>query len=138
MRLTRYLGPAVAISVGTILLIGGVRSHFSRRGPDDDPAVTGPGPGTGQLAASVAGAYLFLNQMMDRRTSGTTPRLVQSYLGGLLGLDGDTSSAIRVRLSAYRDHRVVHPGREPHRPAVRRPHLGAAYARRPADTMIGR
>ena len=93
MRLTRYLGPAVAISVGTILLIGGVATH-SRRGPDDDPAVTGPGTGTGQLAASVARAYLFLNQMMDRRTSGTTPRLVQSYLGGLLGLDGDTSSAI--------------------------------------------
>lgn len=93
MRLTHYLGPAVAISVGTILLIGGVATH-SRRGPDDDPAVTGSGTGTGQLAASVARAYLFLNQMMDRRTSGTTPRLVQSYLGGLLGLDGDTSSAI--------------------------------------------
>ena len=130
MRLTRYLGPAVAISVGTILLIGGVATH-SRRGPDDDPAVTGPGTGTGQLAASVARAYLFLNQMMDRRTSGTTPRLLQSYLGGLLGLDGDTSSAIRVRLSAYRDHRVVHPGRRPHRPAVRRPHLGAASRQAP-------
>ena len=32
--------------------------------------------------------------MMDRHTGGTTPRLVQSYRGGLLGLDGDTSSAI--------------------------------------------
>jgi hypothetical protein len=30
---------------------------------------------------------------MDRHTSGPTRRLVQSYQGGLLGLDGDTSSA---------------------------------------------
>jgi hypothetical protein len=56
--------------------------------------VTGPVTGTRQLAVSVARAYLFLNQMMDLRTAGATPRLVRSYLGGLLGLDGDTSSDI--------------------------------------------
>ena len=93
MRLTRYLGPAVAISVGAVLLIGAVATH-SRHGPDDDPVVTGAGTGTGQLAGSVARAYQFLNQMMDLHAGGTTPRLVQSYRGGLLGLDGNTSSDI--------------------------------------------
>ena len=93
MRLAPYLGPAVAISVGTLLLLGGVATH-SRQGPDDDPVVTGPVIATGQLAVSVARAYLFLNQMMDRRTGGTTPRLVQGYLGGLVGLNGNTSSDI--------------------------------------------
>ena len=94
MRLTRYLVPAVAISVGAVLLIGAVATHSHRGTDHDDPVVTGPGTGTGQLAGSVARAYLFLNQMMDRHAGGTTPRLVQSYLGGLLGLDGNTSSAV--------------------------------------------
>ena len=93
MRLTRYLVPAAAISVGAVLLIGTVATH-SRQGTDgDDPVAAGPGPAARQLAVSVARAYRFLNQMMDRHTGGTTPRLVQSYRGGLLGLDGDTSSA---------------------------------------------
>src|SRR5450755_3089176 len=99
MRLSRHHGLAVAISVGVALLMGGVlliglgaRSHPHTV---HDPVVTGPGIRAGRLAGSVARAYQFLNQMMDRHTSGpTTSRLVQSYLGGLLGLDGDTSSAI--------------------------------------------
>ncbi len=94
MRRTRYLALAVALSVGVIVLIGTVALHSRPSGDDDDPAVTGPGIGAGPLAVSVARAYQFLNQMMDRRTGGGTPRLVQSYLGGLLGLDGDTSSAV--------------------------------------------
>ena len=93
MRRTRYLGPAAAISVGAVFLLGCVATH-SRHGPDDDPVVTGAGAGTGQLAGSVARAYQFLNQMMDLHAGGTTPRLVQSYRGGLLGLDGNTSSDI--------------------------------------------
>jgi hypothetical protein len=104
MRLTRYLGLVVAVSAGVVLLIGTVATHSHRGTDDDDPVVTGPGIGTGQLAGSVARAYLFLNQMMDRHTGGITPRLVQSYLGGLLGLDGDTSSAIyddAVVIDAY-------------------------------------
>jgi hypothetical protein len=99
MRLSRHHGLAVAISVGVVLAMGGVlliglgaRSHPRTV---HDPVVTGPGIRAGRLAGSVARAYQFLNQMMDRHTSGpTTSRLVQSYLGGLLGLDGDTSSAI--------------------------------------------
>jgi hypothetical protein len=47
-----------------------------------------------QLPDSVARAYQFLDQMMDLRTSGPAPRLVQSYTGGLLGQQGDTSASI--------------------------------------------
>src|ERR1039458_8673458 len=93
MRLTRYLGLAVALSASVVLLIGLVATHSHPHTDDDDPVVTGPGIEAGQLAGSVARAFQFLNQMMDRQTRGTTPRLVQTYLGGLLGLDGDTSSA---------------------------------------------
>jgi hypothetical protein len=96
MRLTRHPGlviAVVAISAGVALLIGTVATR-SHRDPDNDPVVTGADIGTAQLAGSVTRAYQFLNQMMDRHTGGTTPRLVQSYSGGLLGLDGDTSSAI--------------------------------------------
>ena len=90
----RHLGQAIAAIVSVTLLIGIVVTH-SRPDPDaKDPVTTQPANRTGQRAGSVARAYEFLNQMMDRHTHGTTPRLVQSYLGGLLGLDGDTSSAI--------------------------------------------
>jgi hypothetical protein len=74
--------------------------------------VTGFGPGTGHDSAgaadvgggptarvsasrldhSVAGAYAFLNLMMDRYAAGSTPRLVQSFTGGVLGQQGFTSS----------------------------------------------
>ena len=97
MRLIRYLVPAVAISAGAVLLIGAVATHSHRgtgEGADGDPVVTGAGIGAGQLPGSVARGYQFLNQIMDRRAGGTTPRLVQSYRGGLLGLDGNTSSDI--------------------------------------------
>ena len=46
-----------------------------------------------QLPASLARAYQFLNQMMDIRTTGPAPRLVQSYTGGLLGQRGDTTAS---------------------------------------------
>jgi hypothetical protein len=42
----------------------------------------------------VPGAYQFLNQMMDMRATGTVPRLVQSYTGGVLGARDYTSSSI--------------------------------------------
>lgn len=38
-----------------------------------------------QLDRSVAGAYSFLASMMDRYAAGSTPRLVQSFTGGVLG-----------------------------------------------------
>jgi hypothetical protein len=40
-----------------------------------------PPPGR---ASSVADAYAYLDQMMDRYASGSTPRLVQSFSGGVL------------------------------------------------------
>jgi hypothetical protein len=45
-----------------------------------------------QLDRSVAGAYSFLNQMMDMYAAGTTPRLVQSFTGGVLGQRHFTAS----------------------------------------------
>ena len=94
MRTTSHLGQAIAASVGVAVLIGAVVACSHRGTDDDDPVVAGPVTGTGRQAVSVARAYQFLNLMMDRHTGGSTPRLVQSYLGGLLGLDGDTSSDI--------------------------------------------
>ncbi len=51
------------------------------------PATAGPAARVtvGQLDRSVAGAYSFLDQMMDRYAAGATPRLVQSFTGGVLG-----------------------------------------------------
>jgi hypothetical protein len=45
-----------------------------------------------QLDQSVAGAYSFLDQMMDRYASGSTPRLAASFTGGVLGRQHFTSS----------------------------------------------
>ena len=42
----------------------------------------------------MARAYQFLDQMMDLRTTGPARRLVQSYTGGLLGQQGDTSASV--------------------------------------------
>ena len=49
---------------------------------------------TSLRAGSVARAYQFLDQMMDLRTTGPARRLVQSYTGGLLGQQGDTSASV--------------------------------------------
>jgi hypothetical protein len=60
------------------------------------PGVAGGQPApvsTSQLDHSVARAYAFLNLMMDRYAAGSTPRLVQSFTGGVLGQQGFTSSA---------------------------------------------
>jgi hypothetical protein len=94
MRATSHLGQAIAACVGVAVLCGAVVACSHHGTDDDDPVVTGPATATGQRAESVARAYRFLNLMMDRHADGSTPRLVQSYLGGLLALDGDTSSDI--------------------------------------------
>ena len=60
------------------------------------PGVAGGQPApvsASQLDHSVAQAYAFLNLMMDRYAAGSTPRLVQSFTGGVLGQQGFTSSA---------------------------------------------
>ena len=48
---------------------------------------------TRPLPGGVARGYQFLDQMMDLRTSGPAWRLVQSYTGGLLGQQGDTTAS---------------------------------------------
>jgi len=57
-------------------------------------ATVGPGVATGASAAtpSVQNAFTFLDQMMDRYATGATPRLVQSFTGGVLGQGGFTDS----------------------------------------------
>jgi hypothetical protein len=56
-------------------------------------ATTATRPLARPLPDGVARAYQFLDQMMDLRTTGPAPRLVQSYTGGLLGQQGDTSAS---------------------------------------------
>ncbi len=59
-----------------------------------DQAAAGPAARVpaGQLRKSVANAYLFLNRMMDRYAAGSTPRLVPSFTGGILGRQRFTAS----------------------------------------------
>jgi hypothetical protein len=57
-----------------------------------------------QLSRSVAGAYTFLGQMMDKYAAGPVPRLVQSFAGGVLGRQGFTASQTyddAVMIDAY-------------------------------------
>jgi hypothetical protein len=57
-----------------------------------------------QLTTSVADAYEFLGQMMDKYAAGSVPRLVQSFTGGVLGRQGFMSSATyddAVMIDAY-------------------------------------
>ena len=99
---------ALAAMLATLLLVTGLAPALRLSGGG------GPGPGlrlaarlaaarlaarepaapplAPQLTDSLDQAYRFLNQMMDRYTSGPAPRLVQSYTGGLLGGQDDTSS----------------------------------------------
>src|SRR3984957_3426410 len=56
------------------------------------PAVASASPAAPASPASVAKAYTFLDQMMDLHATGTTPRLVQSFTGGVLGRQHFTDS----------------------------------------------
>lgn len=53
--------------------------------------VTGEGEASA-APTSLQNAYSFLNQMMDRYQTGSTPRLVQSFTGGILGAQDFTDS----------------------------------------------
>jgi hypothetical protein len=80
---------ATAVAAGVAAAVAGVAGC----GPAGTPARPGPpAVQAGQLDRSVARAYSFLNQMMDRYAAGSTPRLVQSYTGGVLGRDHFTAS----------------------------------------------
>jgi hypothetical protein len=107
MRVKRAAALAVAVAIAIVVLLvvalhprpAGGRA-CGRHGPvrlDDADRFAAPAaparPRVPQPPGSVARAYQFLDQMMDLRTSGPAPRLVQSYTGGLLGQQGDTSAS---------------------------------------------
>ena len=93
MRLTARSGGAVAagLAVAATIMAG---CGPAARG--SGPAGSGSGPAARvparQLSRSVASAYAFLGQMMDRHASGSVPRLVQSFTAGPLEQQGFTSS----------------------------------------------
>jgi len=98
------LGVATAIAV-VVLLVVVLRPGPAGRvgcgpaGPAHlDDADQAAAPAARRLArqrsGSVDRAYQFLDQMMDLRASGPARRLVQSYTGGLLGQQGDTSASV--------------------------------------------
>ncbi len=104
MKRVAALGVATAIAVAVLLVVvlrpgpaGGAGCGQAGPAHLDDadlPAVPAARPVARQRSGSVDRAYQFLDQMMDLRASGPAPRLVQSYTGGLLGQQGDTSASI--------------------------------------------
>ena len=66
---------AILVATGSIVISG----------------ITGAGAASA-APTSLENAYSFLNQMMDRYQTGSTPRLVQSFTGGILGSQGFTDS----------------------------------------------
>ncbi len=85
----RRIALAGAVAAG-LAVMGGIASC----GPAGKQAVAGTAVRVPlrQLDRSVAGAYSFLSQMMDRYAAGSTPRLVQSFTGGVLGRQHFTAS----------------------------------------------
>jgi hypothetical protein len=83
----RRIGRAgAAVATGLAVIGAGIAGC----GPADaGPAVRVPAR---QLSRSVADAYVFLNQMMDRYAAGSVPRLVQSFTGGVLERQHFTAS----------------------------------------------
>jgi hypothetical protein len=81
---TRAAGAAwVAWVAAAVAVVVGIASCGTAGAQDSaaPPARLSPG----QLDRSVAGAYSFLGQMMDRYAAGSTPRLAASFTGGVLG-----------------------------------------------------
>jgi hypothetical protein len=115
MNRTLVLTLAAVILAGTFILVGihtvaldkgaAAQAAAARLAADRLAAAepTAP-PVAPQLPGSGDQAYQFLNRMMDRYQIGPTPRLVQSYLGGLMGEQDNTSSDIyddAVVIDAY-------------------------------------
>jgi hypothetical protein len=94
MRRITLAGAAVtaglAVAASAITLGPGTRRAVA--GTPDAAGGQAAAVSAGQLDHSVARAYAFLNLMMDRYAAGSTPRLVQSFTGGVLGEQGFTSS----------------------------------------------
>jgi uncharacterized protein YyaL (SSP411 family) len=84
MRRMTGAGAVLAAGLAGVALLAGCGPAGTAVRPADLSA--------GQLRASVADGYLFLDQMMDRYASGSVPRLVQSFAGGALGQQGFVAS----------------------------------------------
>jgi hypothetical protein len=107
----RRAGAALlTVAAGVSLLLGAARSPGAGGYHASGLATSAPGqpvPGhaaTAQITGTAPGvpsAYQFLDHMMDLRATGTVPRLVQSYTGGLLGAQDYTAS------SSYDDALVI-------------------------------
>jgi hypothetical protein len=88
----RRIGRAgAAVATGLAVIGAGIAGCGpADAGPADaGPAVRVPAR---QLSRSVADAYVFLNQMMDRYAADSVPRLVQSFAGGVLERQHFTAS----------------------------------------------
>ena len=86
----------LTVAAGVSLLLGASRPPGAGgyRAPiQTTSGQSAPGQSAGATPV-VSGAYQFLNQMMDMRATGTVPRLVQSYTGGVLGTQNYTASSI--------------------------------------------
>ena len=99
-------GHALLVGIHTVAHDKGAAQAAAARLAADRLATAEPAapPGAPQLSGSGGKAYQFLNQMMDRYRTGPAPRLVQSYLGGLMGEQDNTSSDIyddAVVIDAY-------------------------------------
>lgn len=97
----RRLAAAVLAAWLAVVAAGVAGCASTGGGAPAGPFVRLPAP---QLHRSVARAYVFLNQMMDKYTAGPTPRLVQSFAGGVLGARRFTASEIyddAVLIDAY-------------------------------------
>ncbi|HXQ76265.1 MAG TPA: hypothetical protein VN791_07190 [Acidimicrobiales bacterium] len=81
---------AVAVVVVVVLSLPADDAASSPRAPQE--AAGAPRAGTPTDDPSVSSAYRFLDLMMDRYATGSTPRLVQSFTGGRLGREDFTDS----------------------------------------------
>ncbi len=83
----------LTVAAGSGLLLGTGRASAAA-GHRPASQATASQATAAQAAGGVSRAYQFLNQMMDMQATGTVPRLVQSYTGGVLGAENYTASSI--------------------------------------------
>ena len=102
MRRIALVGAAAAAALAVGLSTAG-RESGREQAPAAEPTaalavsarVTAGPPArvtAGQMSQSVALAYSFLSRMMNMYAAGPTPRLVQSFAGGVLGRQHFTDS----------------------------------------------
>jgi hypothetical protein len=86
------LGGTNPTRIGFARLVVGVVALSAALGMTGGVFSTGSRSSAAATTSSVDNAYTFLDQMMDLYATGSTPRLVQSFIGGSLGQSGFTDS----------------------------------------------